>query len=221
MTAFYMFRLFFLTFMGEARDSHIHAHESPAVMTLPLWALAIGSIFMGLPGSPFMHHWFQGFIHGHAEEVAVNWAVVAFSVGAGLGGILLAAAFYLGGRNLGEAAARTFKPLYELSVHKLWFDEIYTALIIKPFWWKAEKLYQFDQKIIDGAVNGAGTSTVKSSAAQGWFDKRIVDGLVIATGHFTQFLSSVFRKVQTGFIQHYLLIVVSGIILLMFLEVKF
>jgi NADH-quinone oxidoreductase subunit L len=62
MTAFYMFRLIFLTFFGTPRNEKVHAHESPALMTAPLWCLAIGSVLLGIPGSPFMHHWFQKFM---------------------------------------------------------------------------------------------------------------------------------------------------------------
>lgn len=227
MTAFYMFRLVFLAFFGKSRakkDSHGHAHhvhESPAVMTGPLWVLAIGSIVVGLPGSPFMHHWFQTFLepHGHGE-IVLNWFVMRSSIAVGLGGILLAGIFYLGKGGFPEKIAKTFRPLYLASINKFWMDEIYAAVIIRPFNVLAEKLFGFDQKVVDGAVNGTGKATLWTSNVKNWIDKHIVDGLVNLTGGLTQFFSAVLRLAQTGFVQHYLLIVFVGLLVLIGLMSK-
>ena len=102
-----MFRLVFLTFFGKARNEKIHAHESPKIMTIPLWILAIGSIAVGLPGSPWMHHWIQGFLHTgqHAAEHVVNPLVMGSSILAGLGGILLTITGTLGGHLSGNPTA--------------------------------------------------------------------------------------------------------------------
>ena len=226
MTSFYMFRLVFLTFFGTSRDSHLHAHESPAVMTVPLWLLAVGSMAVGLPGSPLMHHWFQNFLHGHAAEglhhaeEALNWTVIGSSVAAGVGGILLAALFYLGKARLSERVTKTFRPLYELSVNKFWFDEIYAAWIVRPFQALANFLFGFDQRVIDWAVNQTGLATLLASRIQMWFDQYIVDGWVNFTGSVTQFFSSVLRRIQTGFIQHYLLLVFLSILFFIFIELR-
>ncbi|MBI3316915.1 MAG: NADH-quinone oxidoreductase subunit L [Candidatus Omnitrophica bacterium] len=232
MTAFYMFRLVFLTFFGTLRNHKIHPHESPATMTGPLWILALGAILVGLPGSPFFGHWFSNFIHGPvtqgtheihgsgAVHHALNWFVVGCSVAAGLGGILLAAVFYLGKLNPSVWVMRTFKPLYDLSIHKLWFDEIYSVLLVRPFLKLGQWLFIFDQKAVDGLVNAAGTGTVKSSNLQGWIDKHIVDGLVNLVGVVTQLTSATVRRVQTGLVQHYLLITFVSVILLMYFHVK-
>ncbi len=222
MTAFYMFRLVFLTFFGELRNHKIHAHESPASMTLPLWILAIGALAAGIPGSPFMGHWFQNFINGpaahgaeHAEHT-INWIVMGSSIAAGLCGIALAAAFYLRPSETPAKIARAFPRLYSLSANKFWFDEIYGAFIIRPFRALGDLLFSFDQKVVDGAVNGTGRATVWLSAVKMWIDKNIVDGLVNFTGFFTQFLSAVLRKVQTGMVQHYLLLIFVSLIVFMF-----
>ncbi len=223
MTAFYMFRLVFLTFFGETRNHKIHAHESPALMTWPLWILATGSLFIGIPGSPWMHHWFQGFIHGSHHEAAehtINWFVMGSSIAASVGGILLAALIYLKNLSWAEAAARTFQPLYQLSRNKFWFDEIYSALIIRPFQRLGEFLFRFDQVVIDGLVNATGIGTVKVSDLQHWIDQHIVDGLVNFVGYFTQWTSALLRRFQTGLVQHYLLIVFFGILALMFFELR-
>ncbi len=224
MTAFYMFRLVFLTFFGKSRNHHSHPHESPAVMTTPLWVLAIGAVLVGIPGSPFMGHWFQSFLagphHGEHHAHVLNWFVIGCSVAAGLGGIALAALFYLRPSKWPEKIASTFKPLYQLSTGKFWFDEIYTVIFIKPFQAVGRLLFGFDQKVVDGAVNGAGDFAVATAAFKQWIDKYIVDGLVNFAGFFTQFASAMLRMVQTGFVQHYLLIVMISVIGLIFFQFR-
>jgi len=223
MTSFYMFRLVFLAFFGKPRNPKIHAHESPALMTVPLWILAVGSILVGLPGSPLMHHWFQGFVHTHGAhhgEHVINAVVMGSSVAAGLGGILLAAILYLWKPSLSEAMGRAFRPLYVASINKLWFDEIYWAIFVRPFMTIGRWLYRFDEKVVDGAVNGTGLNTLKGSDIQNWIDKYIVDGLVNFVGHLAQFSSAVLRRIQTGFVQNYLLIIFLGVVVLMFVELS-
>lgn len=234
MTSFYMFRLTFLTFFGQLRNHKIHPHESPASMTGPLWALAIGAIFIGIPGSPFMDHWFGTFInstgahgaaaaahHGeHAVHHTLNWTVIGCSIAVGLAGMITAALFYLGGRNAGVAMAQRFPFLYRLSLNKLWFDEFYGKFFVGPFNRLGEVLFGFDKAVVDGAVNGAGHLTIVTSRAKLWFDKNIVDGLVNFTGHFFQFLSAVLRVFQTGYIQHYLFIAFFGVLFFMIWGMK-
>ncbi len=224
MTAFYMFRLVFLTFFGELRNHKIHAHESPKLMTIPLWILAVGSIVVGLPGSPFAGHWFQGFIAGHGAhhgaEHTINWFVMAASVAAGLGGIFLAFLMYLKNPSWAGSLAKTFRPLYQISINKFWFDEIYLVLIVRPFQALGGLLFKFDMSVIDGLVNATGLGTLKGSDIQNWIDKYIVDGTVNFVGAVTQFFSSIIRRIQTGFVQNYLLIVFLGVLILVWFELK-
>jgi len=220
MTAFYMFRLFILTFLGKPRNSHIHAHESPVSMTGPLWVLALGSIVIGLPGSPFLGHWFQNFLEGGHAEAHVNMTVMISSIAIGLGGIILAAIIYGGGLGLAEKLAKAFGPLYTASVNKLWFDELYAAFIVKPFQALGGLLFKFDAGVIDGIVNGVGRLTMKKSALSGLFDKYVVDGLVNLVGYTTQLFSSVLRKIQSGLVQNYLLILFSGLVILLYLGAR-
>lgn len=220
MTAFYMFRLYALTFFGKPRNSHIHAHESPAVMTVPLSILAFFSVVVGLPGSPFMHHWFQNFLHGgHHGEVRVIPFVVQCSIGAGLSGILLALVLYLAMPKVPEVLAKIFKPLYFLSSNKFWMDELYQAVFLKPSWALGRLLFQFDQSIVDGAVNQAAVQTLKLSALKRWFDQTVVDGIVNGVGFVTQWTSGVSRKLQTGLIQNYLLVLVVGFVLAIIVQI--
>ena len=99
-------------------------------------------------------------------------------------------------------------------------DELYSAFIIKPFQAIGGFLFQFDQRIVDGTVNGAGLFTIWASGVKLWIDKNIVDGLVNLTGYLTTLLSAIFRRIQTGFVQHYLLIVFIGVLVLIVLELR-
>ena len=195
MTAFYMFRLVFLTFFGKARNSHIHAHESPSVMTLPLWALALGSILIGLPGSVWMHHAFQGFLSlGHeSEDMAQSGLVMSLSIVIGLAGILTAFIFYVAAPVIPHMFGKVFKPLFTLSYNKLFVDEIYSAALIRPFKYLAAR-----------------TCT--------WFDQFVIDGLVNFAGTFTVFVSAMTRRLQTGLVQNYLLILFAGVLCLLYLD---
>jgi len=212
MTAFYMFRLFILAFLGKPRGHH-EAHESPAVMTIPLIVLAVFAVFLGIPGSPWMHHWFTTFIEGghHVEHHPSNFVVIC-SVAAGLGGIALAFVMYTLIPKAGETVSRIFKPLYQISANKFWIDEFYQIVVLKPIFALADRLFAFDKNVVDGAVNQTAVQTVRISAIKNWIDKYIVDGLVNAAGAVTRISSDILRRFQTGLIQNYLFVLVLGLI---------
>lgn len=223
MTSFYMFRLVFLAFFGKTRNPKIHAHESPATMTGPLWVLAMGAIFMGLPGSPLMGHWFQNFLSGsqaHHGEHELDFFVMACSIAAGVLGIFFSGAIYLKKPFLSEAIAHRFSFFYRLFSNQFYFDEFYTTLIIRPFKAAAQSLFTFDQKVVDGVVNQAGTATLETSRIKQWIDQYIIDGLVNLCGWVTQILSAIVRKVQTGFVQHYIFMVFLSVILLICFRIR-
>ncbi len=224
MTAFYMFRLFFLTFTGETRKHDIHAHESPAVMTVPLMILALFSLIAGLPGSPFFGHAFQHwlgqtftFMPEHAEEI--NPLVMGLSIIVGLAGIGLAWLMYYKKSISAEKVAQSMGLLYELSLNKWYWDEIYSYFIIKPFFWVTTALYAFDVWIIDGSVNGVARVGIWLSILKNLIDKYIVDGLVNFTGWFTQRLSRDLRLLQTGLVQNYILMLVFGLALMVWFKI--
>jgi NADH-quinone oxidoreductase subunit L len=220
MTAFYMFRLVFLAFFGKARNHEIHAHESPKIMTIPLWVLAAGAALVGLPGSPLAQNWFQKFLTGpgHHEEIAMSSFVMISSILAGSGGIILAWLCYLKYPAWPKIIAEKFRLLYRMSSEKLWFDEIYDRLIVRPLKALSQKLYDFDSGVIDTIVNETGLTTVRMSWIKGWIDTYIVDGIVNGVGGITCRMSSWIRRIQTGFIQHYILIVLMGILIFVFWE---
>jgi len=222
MTAFYMFRLIFLTFFGSARNAEVHAHESPALMTIPLWCLAAGSVVIGIPGSPFMHHWFQKFIAHmvHYPEYEPSAFVMTCSIAAAGLGITLAGVIYLKQKHWADAAAKNFPILYRLSFNKFYFDELYSAYIVKPFNALGRGLFGFDQTVIDGAVNGTGRNTLFLSGIKNWIDKHIVDGTVNFMGTLVYFLNSITKRIQTGVVQNYLLIVFLSVLAFLAFELK-
>lgn len=222
MTAFYMFRLIFLTFFGTTRDTQVHAHESPALMTVPLWCLAIGSILIGIPGSPFMHHWFQKFMAHmvHHPEYEPSAFVMACSIAVAVLGIALAGIIYLKQKHWAAAVAKAFPFYYHLSFNKFYFDEFYASCIVRPFKALGRVLFGFDETVIDGTVNGAGRGTMFLSGVKQWIDTYIVDGAVNFMGTLVYFLNSIVKRVQTGFVQNYLLIVFLVLMVFLIWELK-
>ncbi|MBN1475571.1 NADH-quinone oxidoreductase subunit L [Candidatus Sumerlaeota bacterium] len=172
LTAFYMFRLYLLTFTGRQRDTAIRPHESPRVMTTPLLILAVFAFGIGFPGSPLMHFWVQGAIHPsylpHTEH-AVNLGIMGISTAAALLGFVLAVLMYgPSPKILPERVAAGFGKLYQLSLHKFYIDEIYQSVIIAPTVGLARLLFGFDQGAIDGSVNGTGRGVRLISGAARW-----------------------------------------------------
>ena len=222
MTAFYMFRLIFLTFFGQARNHDVHAHESPALMTLPLWCLAVGSVVIGIPGSPFMHHWFQKFMAEmvHYPEYEPSAVVMACSIAVAVLGITLAFVMYLKKTTWAPAVAKKFPSFYRLSFNKFYFDEIYVTYLIKPFHALGRLLFGFDANVVDGGVNGTASVTMFLSGVKQWIDTYIVDGFMNFLGTAVYFLNSVTKRFQTGVVQNYLLLAFLGFLVFIILELK-
>jgi len=202
MTAFYMFRQLFLVFHGECRaDDHAkaHLHESPAVMTLPLVVLAIGSIFAGWLGAPEYlwgsrwDHWLQPLFGGaeaHRGSVTAEIMVTVITLAIVSVGIYLAYVKYgRTGAHVG-ASAGAGGMLYRLSLNKYYVDEIYDAIFVRPFTACSQFFAEFiDPQIIDGTVNGV------AAAARG--------------------ASSIWVGIQTGNVQHYLAAFLVGALVLL------
>jgi NADH-quinone oxidoreductase subunit L len=153
MTAFYVFRAMFLTFFGTYRGQH-HAHESPAVMTLPLVALALLSLGGGYIDVP---RWLEPLFP--RAESGPEALLMSISVAAGLAGIGLAYVFYILKPGLADTAAARLGGLYWLVYNKYFVDEAYDAVLVKPLvegstsvLWRG-----VDVGVIDAAVNGVGT----------------------------------------------------------------
>ncbi len=230
MTAFYMFRLMFLTFHGGPRHSEEtahHVHESPRSMTVPLMILAAGSAlvgFLGLPawlGAPNLFEHFlepalaMGLSEGHQthHSAALEAGLALFSVAVAAAGLGLAVHFFLRSPERAEALRSRFRGLHQLVYRKYYVDEIYDALIVERVKDTGDALSWFDAKIVDGAVNGSALMTRVTAWISGQADLQVVDRLVNLTGETVTFFSSVFRRLQTGLMQRYALFFVIGILL--------
>lgn len=153
---------------------HSHEpHESPLTMTLPLLLLAVPSTLVGLVGTPF-NNYFEEFIHPAGETVAqvvaheeaFNWTEFLImggsSVGVALIGITVASLMYLAGKIDPKAIAQQIKPLYELSLNKWYFDDIYHKVFVMGLRRVARQVMEVDYRVVDGAVNLTGLVTLFS-----------------------------------------------------------
>ncbi len=222
MTAFYMFRLVFLTFYGESRDQHSfdHAHESPGVMTWPLIILAGLSICAGWVAIPWLSHGYSSFAyHGEPHHAEVHISVMLISTLVALAGIGLAYLMYIKRSISPQALGAKFKGLYTLLYNKWYFDEIYDAVIIKPVLRLTDWLWKFDGGIIDWIVNAFGRVTIWLSDVKQWFDQHIVDGAVNGLGYITWAFGALLRQFQTGRVQFYGFFILFGIVLMLIVRV--
>lgn len=156
MTAFYMARLLFVTFMGEpaSREAYDHAHEVGWFMRLPLLVLAVLSVFSGMWGHIFgFGEWVR---FGAAAHEGIDWAIAGSSTVLAVLAMGLAWKIYVAKSWDADGLAARCGILYRLSFHKFYIDEIYAALIKVLVDGIARVLYWLDVYIVDGIVNGLG-----------------------------------------------------------------
>jgi NADH-quinone oxidoreductase subunit L len=210
LTAFYMFRLYFLTFEGNERfDHNKHPHESPKLMTIPLLILAllsaiggfigIPAIFSGANGNLF-EKWLEPVFnnansrlmiygsHSNLEEIALMSVTVIGVVFA----IYFARYIYLKNPKIAFNISRKFKRFNNLLVNKYFVDEFYDAAVVNPIEKMSDRfLWRFtDITVIDGIVNG--------------------------TASVINYISGKIRKIQTGVTQFYAVIMMLGIVIALF-----
>jgi NADH-quinone oxidoreductase subunit L len=234
MTAFYMFRMLYLTFYGKSRltpEVEHHVHESPASMTVPLLVLAAGSVVAGWVGIPHVMGQYLGhlpnaiehflepvFEHpvkvgaGHGSEGA-EWGLMGLSVGIALAGMLLARQFYLRNPALPERLMNRFRGLYITLLNKYWVDEIYDALIVNRMKGLGTFFARFDLSVIDGGVNGSAWLTRLTASVSGFLDYWVVD-FAVRRSDLLYYMSYPVRRLQTGIIQNYAAFTVAGILLI-------
>ncbi len=207
MTAFYMWRLCFLTFLGKPRnqEKYDHAHESPKSMAYPLVFLAVLAVGAGWLGWPGLHG-FSSYVY-QGEPYHTHWNLIFVAVGTlvGAAGIFLAWLIYYKKAISADMLAEKFRPLHKLLYNKYYIDEIYQFCFIDMTMAVARFMWTFDARIVDGVVNGAGWLTMRWSDAKMWFDKWIVDGAVNGAGWIVRKTGTGLKHLQTGSVQFYTL----------------
>jgi NADH-quinone oxidoreductase subunit L len=183
-TAFYMFRLYFSIFWGKETSYHHTPHEAPATMTIPLIILAIGSAVSGL--IPFNKLVTSD---GKIFESEIELMIAIPSVLIGLLGIGIAYIMYRKETTIPDRLAATFKYSYKWAYNKFYMDELYLFVT---------------KKIIFRYI----------SAPVAWFDRHIVDGTMNAIASVTQGVSFRIRGFQSGQLQKYAFVFISGAIML-------
>ncbi len=207
-TAFYMFRSVYLTFFGKERfDSHhVHPHESPATMTIPLWILAGLSILGGFLGLPpvfgehihALHNWLEPIFapaYRHysltgGDHAALEVTLMLVSTAIAVGGILLARRFYVQRPGSADRLAARFPAFHKLLWNKWYMDEAYEAGIV-------------------GTINAGSRSFLHR-----FVDVRVIDGAVNGAAKLTGALAGSLRRVQTGVVPSYITFFVAGILII-------
>lgn len=202
LTAFYMFRLVFLTFYGTFRGTHEqehHLHESPASITIPLIVLGVLSFvggFIGLPPVISEHHWLEHFLapvfaassHGAGVELdhSMEWMLIGIAVALALVSIGFAYTRFISKGVLPSEEGK-LTGFADLVYKKYNVDEIYSFLIVQPLLAVSEWGYEI-------------------------LDKIVVDGVVVWSGKISMMTGKQVRLIQSGNIGFYLLMMVLGII---------
>lgn len=132
-------------------------------------------------------------------------------------GIFTAFVFYQWKKVDVEKLANSIKPLYNFSLNKWYFDELYHKTFVAGLLGLSKIIYWFDAKIVDGIVNGSAEVTRRIAFFTGGFDKYVVDGLVNLMAYISGFVGLIFRRVQTGKVQTYIVLVIFSLIILLFL----
>jgi len=212
LTALYMTRAIFQTFLGEYRG-HGHPHESPQAMTWPMVLLAFFSVTAG---------WI-GLAHGSGFNQWVHFPGTepeAFSVGLAAVSVLVAiAGIGLGFRLYGTYRERDpvleMGALSTLLVNKYYLDDLYLKGIIRPIQYGLSAAVNWtNQYILDGAVNGGAWLTRRLAAAVNGFDRVVIDGAVNEIGHTTGAAGGLLKYIQSGNVQRYAAFLFIGVVIL-------
>ena len=196
MTSFYSWRLMFLTFNGKTRmeeQKFREVHESPNVMLMPLFILAIGALSFGyifksyFIGSSSVEFWNYAIAGHHYESHHVPFLIYYLPAMLGIVGFIIAWYMYLKNTKLPTAIASLNEPLYKFLLNKWYFDELYHYVFVIP----ARGIGRFFWKIIDGYfIDGFGPNGIA--------------GMVLK-------ISEKARSIQTGFIYHYAFSILIGL----------
>ena len=208
LTALYMTRAVVKTFYGDYRG-HGHPHESPRVLVVPLWVLAVATCtvgFLGIPVVGVFQTWI--FVPGeehHGFETLYNLVLPAASVGIALLAIFIGWQLFARSRWRVDVRSGGLAGVYQALVNRYYIDDFYLKGIVRPIqyaWSRAA--YWVDQRLIDGLVNGTASATVGTSVmTYNSIDQGMVDFAVNGAAGITGWSGGVLRYVQTGNVQRY------------------
>lgn len=184
LTAFYMARLLFVVFFGPQKPEN-HPHEAPLSMRIPLVLLSVLAITAGY--FSYRHDFGYWVRFGAAQHSGLDWNIAVISTALALAAMGLAWLIYGAGRVSPDRLAWRFPVLYQLSYHKYYIDEIYQWLNNTLVQGLAKVLYGVDIYIVDGIINGLASLTLR--------------------------LSESWRKLQTGQVQQYGLVLFGAVLL--------
>ena len=205
LTAFYMFRVIYMTFHGKFRGGiekedpsqaghGVHLAESPWVMVLPLGILAVASVVAGYFVNPLNGlanipaHWFVEFLGGHVKDFSLM--IAGASTAVALLGIALATLMYQIGVISPQRVGRVFRPVRELLFRKYYMDELYEGVLVSRIF------YQGGVRFLD------------------WFDREVVDRIVEFIGLVSRNAGRAVAPVQNGQVQAYGVVVSLGMLLI-------
>ncbi len=218
LTAFYMTRQLIMVFFGQPKtEAAAHAQESPKIMTVPLMVLAFFSMFAGFLNAPLfgvtpLATWLEGvraqpefdiFLAGLAITLALLAIVVAYIV------------YRPKAQKAGvDDPVRRIGFIFTVLNHKYWIDELYGRLFVRPFIWLSNFLaWVIDWRFLhdwfhERAIRDTFLKITDFLANP--IDKLVIDGAVNGTGRLVAWASGGLRKLQTGFVRSYALLMLAG-----------
>ena len=219
MTAFYMTRCVLMTFFGTFRGQG-HPHESPAVMTGPLIALAGASIFVGFLGAPPLGGVFGDWVFFEHKHVADFQPFMALTgTAAAALGIWIGSLLYREWRERDPLMA--FPRAWSVLEHRYYIDDLYMNGIVLPIRDRVSAAVNWtNQNILDGVVNGVAWVTRGVATFINWIDRTFVDGVVNAIGGFTGATGGLLRYLQSGNVQWYAVLLFVGVVALTIVFVR-
>ena len=238
-TSFYMFRLWFLTFAGTPRDSHVyeHCHESPGIMTTPLLVLAVlaaGCAWGGEGGPLYRLITDSETVPAAARVASVGAAKVILPSHQGhesdvhhvhstagmlalisaIIGMSLAYLLYVKKTIDPNQIRQQFSGVYDFLVDKWRFDSLYDAMFVAPVHIVSAWCVSFDKGVLDPILHSAANLTVLTSKWDRAFDETFVDGLVNLVGTVTLNVGNSLKVIQTGRLRQYVMWIAVGVIVL-------
>jgi NADH-quinone oxidoreductase subunit L len=215
LTAFYMGRITFLAFFAEpgSMSKSDHAHESHWVMTAPLVILATLAVVVGLVGSPLTDYALGKYLGEHVAG-GMNYALAAIAVGAALAGIGYAWLMYQRGKANPDWYMRNRTIATVLTRH-FWIDEVFQRAVVAPTMVIAGVLRRVEAEVVDSVVGAFGRLGLFVSSLLARFDRGVVDGAVDGLGNAVIEGGRETRKIETGNVQTYLLLLAASIVVLL------